>query len=387
MSLFSVPFESVKESDLQRLISEKVRESKCLDYKECLPGDKPEEKREFLADVSSFANTAGGDLLLGMKEKEGFAVELCGLGSLDLDAARSRLENMIRDGIDPRIHGVGTRDIPLGKGNAALLIRVPRSYAQPHMVTFSGHRKFYGRSSNGKYPLDVSELRVLFTSSDTVADRIRNFRYERIIRIRSDEGPVRLTEQGKIILHLIPYGALGGGARCDLSLVERDARTVKLIYAEWNEMRYNLDGLLFYGVHEERKPARGYLQIFRNGAIEAVDALFLNDTPAPISGAHFEQFLIEAVPRYLSLQRELGVAGPVAVMLTLLGIAGYSMRIEGLWRGPWEKVHTVDRDDLVIPEVVLNDLSSDPTEGVRDIIDVVWNAAGLAGSPLRKKSE
>ena len=46
-----------------------MAESRYLDYKERLPGDSDEDKRELLADVTAFANTAGGDLLYGVRER------------------------------------------------------------------------------------------------------------------------------------------------------------------------------------------------------------------------------------------------------------------------------------------------------------------------------
>jgi hypothetical protein len=43
-----------------------VAEGRQLDYKEQLPISSDDDKREFLGDVTSFANTAGGDLIYGV---------------------------------------------------------------------------------------------------------------------------------------------------------------------------------------------------------------------------------------------------------------------------------------------------------------------------------
>lgn len=59
------PLDSVEESDLQELIDNQVPEGKTIEYKEALPGNSDGDKKEFLADVSSFANAAGGDLIFG----------------------------------------------------------------------------------------------------------------------------------------------------------------------------------------------------------------------------------------------------------------------------------------------------------------------------------
>lgn len=107
MSLSSKPLESLDESDLQALVDIGAPEGKTL------PGNTYEDKKEFLADVSSFANASGGHIVFGMKEQEGVAVELCGLGTINADAGILRLENLMRDGIEPRISGAALRAIPL----------------------------------------------------------------------------------------------------------------------------------------------------------------------------------------------------------------------------------------------------------------------------------
>ena len=52
-------------------------EGRTLDYKRTLPGSTDEEKREFLADVSSFANAAGGDIVYGIDGASVFTHPKC----------------------------------------------------------------------------------------------------------------------------------------------------------------------------------------------------------------------------------------------------------------------------------------------------------------------
>jgi len=60
--------EDITEADLQALIDNKVLEGKTIEYKRELPTNADSGKKEFLADVTSFANTSGGDLLFGIEE-------------------------------------------------------------------------------------------------------------------------------------------------------------------------------------------------------------------------------------------------------------------------------------------------------------------------------
>ncbi len=174
-----------KEEDLQVLVDNSVLESKTIEYKQSLPSNSESDKKEFLADVSSFANASGGDLIFGIiaDKKTGTPKSLEGLIIENIDQEILRLENMIRGGIEPRMPSVSTEPIKLSNSKFALIIRTPKSWICPHRVTFGGHDKFYSRSSNGKYPLDVGELRVAFNLSETITEKIRNFRQDRISKI------------------------------------------------------------------------------------------------------------------------------------------------------------------------------------------------------------
>ena len=66
MLLNGKSLDKITESDLQELIDNGVAEGKTLDYKEKLSGNSDAEKKEFLYDVSSFANASGGNLIFGI---------------------------------------------------------------------------------------------------------------------------------------------------------------------------------------------------------------------------------------------------------------------------------------------------------------------------------
>src|SRR5260221_10582242 len=100
------PLASIEESDLQALVDNQVSEHKTFEYKEALPGNADGDKKEFLADVSSFANASGGDLIYGIREQSGVPAELSGLGLSDVDAEILRLEAVckgLRSGFEPSV--------------------------------------------------------------------------------------------------------------------------------------------------------------------------------------------------------------------------------------------------------------------------------------------
>jgi len=58
----------VREEDFQRLIDNGVSEGKTIDYKQQIALNSYQEKKDFLYNVSSFANASGGNLIFGITE-------------------------------------------------------------------------------------------------------------------------------------------------------------------------------------------------------------------------------------------------------------------------------------------------------------------------------
>lgn len=185
--------EAITKPDIDSLLTNSAAEGRMLDYKLTLPGGSDDEKREFLADVSSFANGMGGDIVYGIAEANGVPTDIPGIGDTDLDAAKLRLDQIIRDGIAPRIIGVRMASVAGFAKGPVLVIRVPRSFASPHMVMFRNTSRFFTRNNAGKYQMDVAELRSAFNVSGALGERLERFRTERLSRIVSGETLVRLN--------------------------------------------------------------------------------------------------------------------------------------------------------------------------------------------------
>tara|TARA_B100000965_G_scaffold405088_1_gene437814 strand:+ start:1165 stop:2394 length:1230 start_codon:yes stop_codon:yes gene_type:complete len=320
----------VSKETLELLVSEAVAECRTLDFKVALPSGKDSDRKEFSADAASFANSAGGNIVFGVAEDKGVAVDVCGLDVQNVDQEILRLQNMLRSGVDPRVDGVEFRPVAGFRLGPAIVMRIPRSWNAPHMVTACGSdSRFYARSGAQKAPLDVHQIRAAFLGSQLVADRIRRFRDERLGRIVGDDTPFPLVSTRRVALHLIPFSAMNPGARVDLGQVEESRVRLRPIGANgWND-RYNLDG--FATVDDAREGgARGYVQVFRHGMIEAVDTLretvpgcWGRDEETPvIPGVAFPRDVLTAVWEYMQALEGLGSCPPVAVFLALTGARG-----------------------------------------------------------------
>jgi hypothetical protein len=368
----------ITEQDLQTLIAQKEVEGKTIEYKQELPGNTDADKKEFLADVSSFANSSGGDLIYGMVEEGGIPVALNGLDIEDYDQVKQKLENLMRSCIEPRIPSLAIQQVPLSNSRKVLMIRIPKSWTSPHRVRYEKHTKFYARSSAGKYELDVAELRIAFNLSETITERIRNFRRDRISNIVANETPVLLPDTAKIVLHLIPIVAFSTAQSYEINKIASAPGKMRPMFSSgWNN-RYNLDGFLTYAHGAEK--THSYVQLFRNGIIEAVETSMLepNEHGLYIPSGVYEQELIGSLRQYLSLLETLTVEPPIFVFLTLLGVKGYQMGTGRSSRG--HEHHVIDRDIILLPEIPIDSYQVVAEDILKPCFDSVWNACGFPSS-------
>ncbi|MGD2249788.1 MAG: ATP-binding protein [Candidatus Methanofastidiosia archaeon] len=371
----------ITEEDLQALIDNSVIERKNIEYKQELHISKDSEKKEFLADVSSFANASGGDLIYGIIEdtNTGAPKTLKGLNIKNVDREIARMDNMIRNGIEPRIPSYNIEPVTLSNSRKAIVIRIHKSWISPHRVTFKGHDKFYSRSSNGKYPLDVAELRIAFNLSETIIEIIRKFREDRISNIFANETPIPLYEGGKIVLHLVPIVSFDPARRCNIDEIDPYDNRMRPIYSGSRKSRYNLDGILNYSIDSEGKTS-SYVQLFRNGIIEAVEGRLLMDREEPIiPSVAYEEELIRSLPQYLALLKSLSVELPIFIFLTLVNVEGYKMATYR-WKQIFEDVCPIDRDILILPEVIIEKYDSKAEDILKPCFDSIWNACGFPKS-------
>ena len=72
-------FEDIEFLDLEALINNQVAEGKTIEYKKEIVTNASSEKEPFLAGISAFANTVGGDFIIGIEAKDGIPSNLSGV--------------------------------------------------------------------------------------------------------------------------------------------------------------------------------------------------------------------------------------------------------------------------------------------------------------------
>jgi len=368
--------EDISEQDLATLISNGVAEGRTIDYKRELPGKADAAKKEFLADASSFANTAGGDLVFGMDEAQGVPTQVVGVTATDLDLEIRRIESILASGLSPRIR-YATRVVTAASGQRVLIVRIERSWTGPHRVIFQGHDKFYGRNSVGKYPLDVNELRAAFTLSSTAIERIRAFRTDRIIALANNETPIPFVEDPKIVLHCIPVDSFASQTQYDILPFCEDSMRLRPMGTTTWDLRLNLEGVLAFGRHQ---PAHTYTQLYRTGVIEVVNAYALameHRGRVVIHSIAYEQNVFKYLPRCFQYLRELGCTAPVAVALSLIKTRRLEMAVDD---SDIEPGYPINSDTIILPETLVEDLLTPIGKILKPLFDLVWNACGFPSS-------
>jgi len=353
-------------NDIQLLKTEQVREGKTLEYKSQIP-----DNVKFLAGISALANTSGGDFIIGIQETNGIPSAIQGIQISNLDNEILKLQNMIRDGLEPRLVNYDIQPIQVNNDNYVLVIRIPQSWNAPHRVLKNS--KFYGRNSAGKYELDVSELRLAFTLSEQVSDRIRRFRVDRIAKIYGDETPVPLIEGGKLLLHIIPLSAFTTPNRIDIGAFYQEPKNL-LTIAGSGMLMLNIDGIISYS-NDREKMCYAYTLLFRSGIIEAI---YSYDSHPPgkgekiIPSVAYERDVIKIVPNYLNILFDLEIQPPFYLFISMVDIKDYRLTEN--------TQNTVDRNVLQLPEIVIDSFGIDPKKVLKESFDMIWNAFGFTHS-------
>jgi hypothetical protein len=384
MSLAHIPLERLQQSDLQGLIEGQTAEARQIEYKRETYGGNDSARAEFLADVSSFANALGGDLIVGMEANAGIPTAITAFPG-DADAECLRLDQIARSGIEPRIQNLEIRAIPIATGGVVIMLRIPRSYNQPHRVSFQGRNRFWARSSVGKYEPSVDELRAIFAVAPLRAERMRQLRIERITAIAAGNTPTALQDGRCLVLHLVPFSSFDLNPRLSMAELSRHpdyfpplGTSRRLPYSS-----INLDGFLTVSnADQAAELQRAYVQVSGSGVIEAVASGIAGGNNR-IQVRELEGQIVHFSRIYAMALQELAIAPPYAVFVSLVGVEGIDLVTGRQMFDGSSEGRLAGRDQIHLTEAVLETVpTGDGDCGVklRSILDHLANATGLPAS-------
>lgn len=364
--------DAIDEASLNSLVENQVSERSDLEFKRDLPGRGDEDVKEFLADVTSLANTQGGDLLFGMNEADGVASQLVGLETGDPDAEILRLEGSLRSNVAPRLIGVRSHWIPLANGRGALLMRVPGSMNAPHQVVFKNSRRFWGRSSRGKYEMDVHELRHAFTQSEELPLRFRQLHEQAIAMARGTDMPFAVQAGPTAVISVAPLGLFRENRRIAIA---RDQAVVPFRHDGYNGTDM-IEGVLLHGApNRETGEVFSFALTHRSGRL---------DCAFPIGGLReghhgqelrlvwptlFEEGLLEMTRATQNRLGQFGLEGPWVVLATVIDVEGFVVIEDRHFASA-----PAFRNQALLGQLVLDRIEE---EGLRPVVENLWLLFGL----------
>jgi hypothetical protein len=269
--------------------------------------------------------------------------------------------------------------VPLASGRYVLIIRSERSWYGPHRVIFKGDSRFYGRTSNGKYELDVTDLRNAFLFANTAAEKVAAFRSERVIALENGQPLAPLAGGPKLVMHCMALESFGAKPQYDVLALDGFEPVYAKPLSGWG-LRINFEGKICIASGE---PSSAYTQIFRNGVIEAVrvGVLSSSQTPGVIPSLLYEEAVLGYLPQCFEILRKLGCPPPVLVGISLIGVRGSKLAVDPMVESSMGSSRAIDRDVLMLPEIVVEDLSTPAAPLLKPALDLVWNACGFPSSP------
>lgn len=400
MLLLGKPLSEIKPEDIVRLIDNKVPEDNKIEYKGRLPEfEKREGKIEFLADVSAFANKAGGTIIFGIEEEKtadgkhtGLPVRISDIG-IDKprqDELKRQMESIIRDGLQPPLSNIDIRFQEV-QGKRILMLGIPRSLFAPHMISFEKNGRFHLRNNGGKCQMGIDELRQAFLEAYEWLEKAKKFRMGRIEEIRAIKGSG--TEVPYVLLHIIPLG----GHRESLDLKENIANMDKLFVNEYLRMvwqtRFNVHGYVGYSNYPGGLEC---VQLYRDGTFEIVKKLWHfpynkkgSDSIEMISGRLLETMIESYMNKYIEFTTTAMIEPPLAVFVTLLNVRSYSITSyepEGVCinTDPMDikEKKFLDHDVVLLDSILIESVSTSIDDITKPLFDMLWQASGWDGSPF-----
>jgi hypothetical protein len=364
-------FDEITGADIAALVERRAVENRTLEFKRELPGTSDADGKEFLADVTSFANTNGGDLIFGLEEADGGASAIHPIPNANAEREMLRLENLLRDGVEPRLQRVRLRWIGTHPDRGVLLLRIPGSLAGPHRIRFRNSGRFYGRNSRGKYEMDTFDLRQAFTASEHFPARLRTLHANAVASSSGGSFPFRLVDGPVAIATIIPLSYLRETRSVDVSF--ENALLPPNAGGGFNFLN-TLEGVVAHtpildGRQSPYDMVLGYALTHWRGRTDTGWAIgaereMRGQTARLVWPERFENGLIDMGRSTAIKLKALGVEGPWAVLVTIDGVEGFELVL-----GDYETSRAAWRRHAELPELIIEQIDENT---LRPIFDAFW---------------
>jgi hypothetical protein len=178
--VFTASLSELTEDHIRAIVDRKETEQTILDYKLEIEVSK-HHKFELAKDVSAFANSQGGWIIIGIPEEDGVPKpDFQGVTrTLNGQKTDEWIHQVINSSISPRAP-VEVKSIELkGSENVLIVIRIRESRRAPHMVTVDHDNRYYRRHGTESLRAEEYEVRELFERGARYMERTERYLKER----------------------------------------------------------------------------------------------------------------------------------------------------------------------------------------------------------------
>ncbi len=361
------PLEAIRYADVEALVRTDRGEGRTLDYKVALSKNDHKGTRDFLADVTAFANTDGGDIIVGIAEDgNGNAGSIVGIARDGLDERLRGLEDQLRTLVDPRVPDFRTHIVDCPDGKVVVVMRVGASLIAPHRVAFNGTSRFYRRASRANFEMSTAEIRQAFAAAADFPKQLRDLHRRAVALTDGTDMPVRLLERPAAILTVAPLSVLREPR--DIP-VTRDHAVFPPRFGHPNFV-VGLDGVIVHApVEEVARGTRAWSINQRRGYVDFAWTLgHEKDGTRSVWPANLEDHLFGTARSTIARLGAYGIGGPWTAMLTLQGLLGYQLYLghDQLSAPAWQ-------DSAFLGDIVDDTLSE---EAFLPILEGFWRLFG-----------
>lgn len=171
--------------------------------------------------------------------------------------------------------------------------------------------------------------------------------------------------------------SFAAGREVSAEAMKKASQSFQPLCTGGSDSRINIDGLLkFTGGRAGAPGATAYCQVFRSGIVEGVTTEVVQTRePRPyIASQWLAQEVVSSVKQYRAGLIACDVLPPYLVLATLAGAKGATLAVSNRFM-VWEH-YPVDRDLVVLPDVLIESRDSDLLTDLRSLFDGIWNACG-----------
>jgi tellurite resistance protein len=373
------PLDQLTEDDVRTLlISMRRREGATLEYKKEAYKHDDRGAKEFLLDACMFANSGGGDIVIGISELRddkgnatGYPDAEVTLG-IELANPEQQLlsyESQILDAIDERV-AIKLRAIPCGN-LYILIVRVPNSLAKPHRVHYQGRTYFPARRERRRYEMNAREIKELVMRTASQSEKAETMVNSAVqVTEWSDRSPL-------LVAALLPVFSSNFCVDLQSSDV-RNAFAHLSVNTQPDEYvpqpNYTVDGL------SKRAFRNGTLSLGHNGLLK-----LFGSVPSGFNETHaMSVFMPTAIDIFLrglviGAEKVLAAAGlgaPVLLQVSLLVRQSFYPKYSD-----WDDPIKLPPRDHYFPSIALTAIGPGAETQIKPLCDHIHQAFGRVGSP------